>query len=385
MRLAVFVAIVNITNALSARGWFTKSSPFITGGLSPRPESLDLGVIPFSEPQVLLLGEERKVQVEDTALIQMLDDAEAEYQGTCAQLLIAPDGGVNTVAALCEIYSQHDDPEETLHSPRRTAWLRCVGRVKVMDLQQSDRSYMRARVEPFIDIGEDAKEVREELAAVLLRAAPSAGDQQSQSAAEADGREESETAFDAAKRIIDSASASSALPASNLVDEAQALLANLEGELESTFRAVVQLRHQLAGEVGTEKAAAADIEGGEAPRSGLMESDGAEMVECLDELTQLRRKALLAPGAHTAPRDTTLSGEFGDLWGTPDDQRANYQLRSFAAFSAVSDARVRVYALSEQSATQRVIAALAALREERQRLAAQLSLYKMGGDADAKS
>ena len=130
------------------------------------------------------------------------------------------------------------------------------------------------------------------------------------------------------------------------------------------------------------------------PESDLrrdLERMGPERADSLETLVAARRAVLLSSRggeevAATRDEEEVVAGllcdQLSELWGTAQESAAQRQLLSFAAAAACGGA-VRGHALLASNATERLSAALYALREERRRLAAVVSLRGLtGGRAD---
>ena len=123
--------------------------------------------------------------------------------------------------------------------------------------------------------------------------------------------------------------------------------------------------------------AAVQAEGAEAPSElqRELEALGPERAAGLAELVEARRAALLG---EQLPGGSSLCEAISELWGTAQEDAAERQLLSFAAAAAATPA-ARGRALLATSVTERLSAALCALREEQRRLAAVLSLRGVAG------
>mmetsp|Transcript_4148 Transcript_4148/g.9018 ORF Transcript_4148/g.9018 Transcript_4148/m.9018 type:complete len:129 (-) Transcript_4148:199-585(-) len=104
--------------------------------------------------------------------------------------------------------------------------------------------------------------------------------------------------------------------------------------------------------------------GGAAPSE--LEEIRALGKDSLADLIAARRRVLLADQA-------TLCDSLSAVWGVSDETSAERQIFSFAAAAAVSPS-LRMHALLTSSTSERLSAALCALREQERRLAALLAL-----------
>ena len=320
--VAVLVTVTTtLANALSARTWLAGSagvSPFITGGVIPRSEPLELGLLPFKVLHTYLPGEQHTIYVEDEGLLQ---DLRSEH-GCFGQLLVGPGGEVSTITTLLEV-------DECQPNKAGSVSLRCVGRVRVLDLVQpsegSGSSSLTASVELFADDAADSE--WSEMSATLTEAE--------------EAEPLSEAARAAARAVAASADAAGVSEAA-VLEAAQNLLSNLIEEIHRSHGEVRRLR--LALEEPT--------------------------VPSLHDQIASRRALLLGDGP------ASLQEKYGALWNTGSEADAERQLLSFAALA--DEPTVRTPALFSQSTTERLTMALCALRETERRLAAQLALRNLG-------
>ena len=154
--------------------------------------------------------------------------------------------------------------------------------------------------------------------------------------------------------------------------------------MRTAHAAVAELRGRLWEETAAE------------PESDLrrdLERMGPERARSLDTLVAARRAVLLSPRGEEveATRDGGeaalgaagaaaggLCEQLSEVWGTAQEGAAQRQLLSFAA-AAACGGPVRAHALMASSATERLSAALCALREEQRRLTAVISLRALSG------
>jgi len=99
---------------------------------------------------VLLPGETKQVHLFEARFLELFTDAESRHQGCVGQLLVTPNGNVAAVTSLLEI------EESRRQEVGVWARLRCVGRVRLLEIEQTDFQFARARVELVTDTAEDA-------------------------------------------------------------------------------------------------------------------------------------------------------------------------------------------------------------------------------------
>jgi hypothetical protein len=140
-------------------------------------EKNELNLLPFGLDEVLLPGETKQVHLFEARFLevcvdppnaspklsrrsrhaslasrhrQLFTDAESRHQSCVGQLLVTPNGNVAAVTSLLEI------EESRRQEVGVWARLRCVGRVRLLEIEQTDFQFARARVELVTDTAEDA-------------------------------------------------------------------------------------------------------------------------------------------------------------------------------------------------------------------------------------
>jgi len=383
--LLSFALAVGTARALSAKAWLrggsfasdsartrdpepyvTSRPPLIVGGVQQLPvQELSLGLLPFALKEAMLPGESRRVRVADDTLRLLLDHAAAEHSSCCGQMLLGSGGEVASVATLLEVDEQEPDGNDAV-----LATLRCVGRVTVRDLRTADAGFMLASVSLHTDEDEDVASEEEEVASALTAAL--AGEDEAARAA-ADRADEQIAAAEAAARAVAASADAQGVSAAEVVQQAQAMFDNLEGEISKSHANVARLRAQLSnGAVSGKERLPSD-----GPIADHLPVD--EAILSLDDLVASRRRSLLDSAGGINDGLTTLCEGVGEVWDVTSEAAATRTLLSFAA-AATMNADVRTHALFTQSATERLCAALCALRETERRLAAVLSLRGVASD-----
>jgi len=104
-----------------------------------------LNLLPFGLDEALLPGETKQVHLFEARFLKLFEEAEAKHKGCVGQLLITPNGNVAAVTTLLEI------EESRTQDVGVWARLRCVGRVRLKDVEQTDFGYARADVDLVTD------------------------------------------------------------------------------------------------------------------------------------------------------------------------------------------------------------------------------------------
>lgn len=355
-------------DALSARSWLSggvKPNPFIDGGIEPQAATLQLGMMPFALDDAMLPGETRTISLSDKMLIQLVKEAPHDCIG---QLLLNRNDDVAPISPLLQV-----EKMDFMGTSKATlsATVRCMGRVRILNLQQDDGAPLKAEVELYCD-GEEDEEIEEAETAAALDAALSGGGVDAQAAGQ--GAAQKDAVMAAARAIAASAAASDVSPA-EVVAAARELLQNLETELRSSHASIAAMRARLWPTGGPE---------------WLQD----EWLARLDDVVASRRAALCSdstgvesatPNSHdpaNVPADDTgtLCAFVGGLWGIRSEAAGERQLLSFAS-AATMGTDIRSHALFTQSTSERLSAALCALRAGERRLAAELALRQADSSA----
>ncbi len=346
--------------AFSARTWIKGGAP------SPPPplvtkaadadgsvRKLELGLLPFPADDVMLMGETKQVHLYEARFIQLFAEAANNHASCCGQLLLGPGSEVLGVTSLLEV--------EEYRKEEYGVWakLKCVGRVRVLELRKTDYDYISAVVDPFFDDDERADEPEEAIRGALTSVLD-------------DGQEGGKGAMsEAAAKAVAASAEAAGVSQERVVAEAESILLDLEPKLAEAHASVSSMRRKLEG-----GAAAPGAEGGESGDDvewgHEVRQRGAERRASLDELIASRRSTLTSQGLDAPPMSTLTEG-LAAVWRVRDEAEAERQLLSFAA-SATLEPADRVRALMMSSTTERLTLALCALRAEQRRLAALVAI-----------
>ena len=303
MKLVVFASHVTLAIAMPARAWLsaTSSAPVTTSTVGG---PLQLGLLPFPLEEALLPGESKQVHLFEARFIQLFADAADTHCSCIGQLLFTEAGGVVPITTLLEV--------EEYRKEEYGVWakLKCVGRVKLLDVEQTDYQYALATVSLFHDNLDD-------------EAVSTAKNEN----LEAQVSEVHALTVDMAQRLVNAQSTA--------------------GDDESDSEERVEWGHELR-----------DVD--------------SEMRKPLVELIDSRRALLTSCGPDQPPL-STLSEGLADVWCSPNEEAVERTLFSFTACSTLS-ASERWAALAFDSVDQRLEHALEALKQRQNRFAAMLVL-----------
>ena len=334
------------------------ASSWVRTGRAPS-SSYSLGLLPFPLEEGLLPGETKQVHLFEARFIQLFAEATEKHDGCVGAMLFSPNGNVASVTTLLEI--------EEYKKQEFGVWakLKCVGRVRLTEVKQTDFEYVMATCEPFFDEEESTSAI------------PSLSDQAAAQAASLTGDKAAGGTEDEGKAAMMQAAAKAAAAAGvseeEVLSAAQALLFRLEDQVAEVHASVVEMQRQLSS--GGGDGAAADDDAEERVEWGHeLRDQGADVGRTLDELVRDRREVLLSRGLDALPLDTLLE-PLADVWNVGAEAQAERQLLSFAAAAALSPSE-RVQALSMRSTSERLTLAVCALRERQRQLAAKLALRK---------
>ena len=109
------------------------------------PAPVELGLLPFPTSDTLLPGETKQVHLYEARFIQLFADSAARHNDCLGAMLFTPSGNVAAITTLLEV--------EEFRKEEFGVWanLKCVGRVKLSDVKQTDYEYVLGTVEPFTD------------------------------------------------------------------------------------------------------------------------------------------------------------------------------------------------------------------------------------------
>jgi hypothetical protein len=119
------------------------ASAFDWQGLNPASRKLNL--LPFGLDDLLLPGETKQIHLYEARFLELFTQADAEDCNCVGQLLVTPGGNAAAVSTLLEI------EESRKQDVGVWARLKCVGRVRIDDLEPNDFGYFRAGVELVTD------------------------------------------------------------------------------------------------------------------------------------------------------------------------------------------------------------------------------------------
>lgn len=295
----------------------------------------ELNLLPFGLQELLLPGETKQVHLYEARFLALFEEAEKTDKGCVAMMLITPNNGVAAVTSLLEI--------EESRKQEIGVWarLRCVGRVRLAEVEQTDYGYVRAQVSLVSDGAPDDVDVDEDTLSECLEAHAACNALQVKLMPKWSGSD-------------DSAEGES---------EESGGLGGLGG---------------LGGIGGLGGAADERVEFGHEAASG---SIGFEMP--LPKVLDQKREMLCFRGLDLPPSES-LDERVQKVWGARSETAAEAQLLSFAASSCLST-RDRARALLETSTLERLQGATSAFRETQRRLAAEAAMYDGLGSSDSSS
>ena len=311
-------------HSLAAAQWLKagRAGPLVTGA-ADEPATAGhwkLGLLPFPISDCLLPGETKQVHLYEARFIQLFADAASSHHDCLGAMYFTPSGNVAAVSTLLEV--------EEFKKEEFGVWaqLKCVGRVKLLEVSETDYQYVSATVEPFFDSKREAPP--EPMITPMVKTASSPPP----------SAEEAESMAAAAKAAAEAAVAAGVSEA-EVLKAAAAMLAGAEDQVREAHREVLELRRRKeglrrgaapAGEEGEEgeegeakysekpgegrlydgapKNDAGRVEWGHEVRSGA-----AEMGTSLDELISARRELLLSQGMDLPPRAGLLEA-LEDVW-----------------------------------------------------------------------
>jgi Lon protease-like protein len=111
-------------------------------------EERRLGLLPFLIDEVLLPGETKEVHLFEARFLTLFSDAAGKHQNCLGQLLLTPRGNAASISPLLVVEQ----------SRRREvgvwARLKCVGRVRLSEIRNTDFDFTQATVHPLFDASE---------------------------------------------------------------------------------------------------------------------------------------------------------------------------------------------------------------------------------------
>jgi len=269
-----------------------------------------LGLLPFPLAEALLPGETKQVHLFEARFTRLFEDA-ARNHGCLGQLLLTPGGNVASITTLLEV------EESRRQEIGVWAQLKCVGRVRLTSLRQSEYEYVLADVELFCD------------------EAPSSEGDENVALQEEEG--------------------------------AAAQVADAYMRCHSMASRLKDVRENEATSPADGSAVDDRVEWGHETRGAEVRFDLT-----LDSLVRPRREALLSRGLDALPADSLLE-QVQPTWKAANEAAAERQLLSFAVAAALSPTD-RAQAIAVKDTVERLQHALHSLEEHEKRLAAQLAL-----------
>ena len=105
----------------------------------------ELGLLPFSLEEALLPGETKQVHLFEARFIQLFSESAAKHHDCLGALYFAPGNNVLSVTSLLEV--------EEFQKKEFGVWarLKCVGRVRIQELEKTEFDYVQAQVEIYND------------------------------------------------------------------------------------------------------------------------------------------------------------------------------------------------------------------------------------------
>ncbi len=285
--------------------------------------ALQLPLLPFPVADALLPGETKALHLYEARFLQLLTDAKDKHHERLGQMLITPQGNVAAYAPLCVL------DETRVRDVGVWARLKCVGRVRLIDVAQTDFQYALATVESVAD------------------------------------------------SMIAEPSGETPLPAEAGAD------VEVERQVRKLYGSCTELEAKLAAAGGDVAAALAtgdagsrddEVEFGHETRT----AEFLPFTETLEDSLERASDLLLSRGLDTSPH-ISLCDAVGGLWDVHDEETAARQLLSFVAATNLSPQQ-RTQAIGLRSTVERLSLCASALRTRQQRLAAQIALRNaMGG------
>ena len=274
----------------------------------------ELGLLPFSLEEALLPGETKQVHLFEARFIQLFSESAAKHHDCLGALYFAPGNNVLSVTSLLEV--------EEFQKKEFGVWarLKCVGRVRIQELEKTEFDYVQAQVEIYND--DDADD---------------------------DDRDD-----------------------------------KVDAEVMELHSSILSMQERLTDQLtadGSDGSAASEEEQVEWGHE-VRDPEGVERGLSLPKLVENRRDVLLSRGPDAAPRASLLEG-LERVWAVPSEAVAEQTLLSFAA-SATLSPLARAQALEMRNGQERLASAMTELRERQKRLSAMLMLRTAGLSTDDK-
>lgn len=268
--LLVCAMCLPIVDAFAARTWVRSRQP------------LQLGLLPFPLEEALLPGETKQVHLYEARFIQLFADAAAQHDSCIGQLLYTNRGAV-AITSLLEV--------EEFRKEEFGVWarLKCVGRVRLLSVAETDFQYALANVTLYYDGADDAE----------VAAASSSG-------------ELTRAAADAAARVLADAAAAASVSEAAVLEAANDLLDDQEDQLMTTHASVVDLQRRLRGSEVLDAPLSEDPEGRVEWGHELRNAE-SDQFTLLKDLVATRRDVLLSQGPDEPPLES-LKEVVSPLW-----------------------------------------------------------------------
>jgi len=132
LRSVLALGVLPLVTPLAAGNWL--SNPKVENG------QRQLGLLPFGLEEALLPGETKQVHLYEARFIQLFADAASKHDSCVGQLLFVPNQGAVATTTLLEV--------EEYRKEEFGVWaqLKCVGRVQLLEIEQTDFEYVLGTV-----------------------------------------------------------------------------------------------------------------------------------------------------------------------------------------------------------------------------------------------
>eukprot|EP00320_Phaeocystis_rex_P006722 CAMPEP_0119093972 /NCGR_PEP_ID=MMETSP1178-20130426/164782_1 /TAXON_ID=33656 /ORGANISM="unid sp, Strain CCMP2000" /LENGTH=238 /DNA_ID=CAMNT_0007077671 /DNA_START=17 /DNA_END=729 /DNA_ORIENTATION=+ len=227
-----FVCSLPRAHGLAATQWLKagRAGPLVSAA-ADEPATAGhwkLGLLPFPLADCLLPGESKQVHLYEARFIQLFANAANSHHDCLGAMYFTPSGNVAAVSTLLEV--------EEFKKEEFGVWarLKCVGRIKLLEVSETDYQYVSATVEPFFD-SETAASPEPLITPIVTKAA----------ATGAPPTAEEEEAVAATARAAADAAAAAGVSEADVLKAAAAMLTGAEGQVREVHHAVLQLRRRL--------------------------------------------------------------------------------------------------------------------------------------------
>jgi len=276
-------------------------------------EPRELGLLPFSIEEALLPGETKEVHLYEARFLKLFTDATQKQAGCLGQLLITPGGNAAAISPLLVV------DESRRRDVGVWARLKCVARVRLVEIQGTDYDFAQAIAELIFDAYEGSAWTQEERCA------------------------EGDESID------------------------------LEAQIYSVYESCFNMQQKLKAKNSANATGAKDGEDMDIVEWGHeVREEQSIIAESLAHILSRHREVLCSKGPDAPPEDSLMAAVKSG-WNVTDSDEAERQLLSFAVFSLLSPAQ-RAQALAVRSTQERLQAGLARLLDQQKRLAAMCAL-----------